>query len=168
MLHLTNQPLLDIAPLEHNNVVMHNKAGQGGGDHILRDIWDSTVDSIDDQQYLAPAAQQMLAYFRGVMPDVVIRNYRLEHRIYIMDNVPFVGKMHDDSCEYSVVHYYRIDPDIRGGLLHFYDDDERALDVYTPKVGDTVVFTGLHSVGELSAVKPATRSIIICHINSED
>ena len=168
-LYSTNIKLQNISELEHNHVIMHNKAGYGGGQHLMRDIWDSTIDDPIDQKYLTPFIKKIMTYFTSVMTEVKIRNYRIEHRIYIMDETPFTGQLHDDSCEYSAVLYYRIDDDIQGGQLLFYDDDaNHIIDTYQPTVGDLVIFNGVHSVGPLYAKKTATRSIIIVHINSED
>ena len=77
----------------------------------------------------------MMKHFQENMQSVIIRNYRIEHRVYIMDEV------NDDSSEYSMVFYYRIDKEIRGGQLIFYDDDgEEILDTFQPKQGNLVIF----------------------------
>lgn len=112
----------------------------------------------------------MMKHFQENMKSVIIRNYRIEHRVYIMNEVNFKGIIHDDSCEYSMVLYYRMDKEKRGGQLLFYDDDgEEILDIFQPTQGNLVIFSGVHSVGELcSTTSKATRSILIFHINSED
>lgn len=101
---------------------------------------------------------------------ISIDNYRIEHRVYILDDEKFVGRIHDDSCEYSLVLYYRIDKDVRGGRLNFYDDDAKNIvDFHDPQVGDLVILNGVHAVGELYAISnKSVRSIIIVHINSEE
>jgi len=54
----------------------------------------------------------MIRVFEERKPDVKIRNYRIEHRVYILDEEKFIGRIHDDSCEFSLVLYYRIDSGI--------------------------------------------------------
>ncbi len=161
---------LDPKIVEHNNVIMENKAGDGGGRHLLLDIWDSRNDDIKDQQHLQPIVGRMLEIFRICKPTLEIRNYRIEHRVYMMNEEKFTGRIHDDSCEYSILLYYRIDADIRGGQLHFYDDEAKhVIDVYTPHTGDVVILNGVHALGTLFATTTnATRAIIIVQVNSED
>jgi len=160
---------LRLETIEHDNVVMENKAGKGGGLHLLRDIWDSRQDDESSQNALHSLVAQMIHAFKKLKPDVVIKNHRIEHRVYILDEEKFVGRIHDDSCEYSLLLYYRIDSDIRGGTLNFYDDDaEKITDSHVPSTGDLVIFAGVHALGEVYAVKKAIRSVVIVHINSED
>ncbi len=161
---------LDVKKIEHDNIVMENKSGIGGGKHLMLDIWDSREDDEKDQQNLKPFVDPMMVYFRKKMPHIKIKNYRIEHRVYEMDkDETFTGRVHDDSCEYSMVLYYRIDENIQGGVLHFYDDDGKIItNSYHPKVRSLVIFNGVHSVGKLSASKLSRRSIIIIQINSED
>jgi hypothetical protein len=169
-LFTTNIKLPSIKALEHDDVVMENKSGNGGGKHLMFDIWDSTTDPIEDQKHLAIFVDKMMEYFKSAMKSVKIENYRVEHRVYIMNKEEkFIGKIHDDSCEYSVILYYRIDDGIVGGTLHFYDDDAKIiLDSHTPKLGDLVILSGVHAIGELSATLPnSKRSILILQINSE-
>ncbi len=160
---------LDPKAIEHNDVIMENKAGRGGGQHLMLDIWDSRNDDIKDQKHLQPVVLRMLEIFETFNPALKVRNYRIEHRVYIVDDEKFTGRIHDDSCEYSILLYYRIDSDIKGGVLYFYDDDaEHIIDSYIPNTGDLVILDGVHALGELYATTIATRSIIIVHINSED
>jgi hypothetical protein len=168
-LFTTNIKLPSIQDLEHDNVIMENKVGDGSGRHLMLDIWDSTNDLIEDQKYLAVFVTIIMEYFKTALKTVKIANYRLEHRVYIMDEESFIGKIHDDSCEYSVILYYLIDDEIVGGELNFYDDDATMiLDCYQPKVGDMVILSGVHAVGKLYATKKyAKRCILILQINSE-
>jgi len=177
MLHVARQPAnLDTSALDAcQHVVMDNKAGMGGGAHILRDIWDSTTDAVEAQAdaHLNRVAEAMLTTFRETVPACVITNYRLEHRIYEFKtgDAVFQGAMHDDSCEYSVVFYYRIDAGISGGSVQFFDaDTELPSTCFVPTQGDMLVLQGLHAVSDLGIcpdIATATRSIVILHINSE-
>ncbi len=168
-INIKSKELPSIKELEHDNLIMENKVGVGFGIHLIKDIWDSTIDSLQELTYLAPFVKKMMDIFTHNFKDVKIDNYRVEHRVYIMDKNSFIGKVHDDSCEYSVILYYRIDNAIVGGTLHFYDDEaETILDSYTPHVGDLVVLNGVHAIGELYATIPnQKRSILILQINSE-
>jgi hypothetical protein len=113
-------------------------------------VWDSTIDLIEDQKYLVVFVTIMMEYFKSALKTINIDNYRVEHRVYIMDEESLIGKIHDDSCDYSVILYYLIDDDIVGGELNFYDDDATMiLDSYQPKVGDMVILEGVHAVGKL-------------------
>lgn len=161
--------LPDVSTLDHTKVIMDHQVGFGGGKHLIRDIWDSTLDNIKDQNKMAPFVNAMLKCFQTHNKNIVIRNYRIEHRVYVLDEEKFIGKIHDDSCEYSIILYYRIDDQIQGGELNFYDDDgETILDVHKPNVGDLVILNGVHAVGEMYTKSEATRSILIVQINSED
>ena len=160
---------LHLETIEHDGIIMEHKSGEGGGKHLIRDIWDSQLDEIGEQRGLQTIVGEMIDTFKKLYA-ISIDNYRIEHRVYILDDEKFVGRIHDDSCEYSLVLYYRIDKDVRGGRLNFYDDDAKNIvDFHDPQVGDLVILDGVHAVGELYAIsKKSVRSIIIVHINSEE
>jgi hypothetical protein len=165
----------ELKVLRHDRVVMENQAGEGGGQHLLKDIWDSTTDTIEEQGELQTIIQKLISEFKKVCPKIVINNYRVEHRVYLFDyqSQPFIGKVHDDSCEISAVYYYRIDSGIVGGDVIFYKEDSAELsiiDQYTPKVNDLLILDGIHSVSKLlcTSHQLKTRGIVILQINSED
>lgn len=159
-----------VEKLAHDTVVMENKAGTGGGRHLMLDIWDSTQDHPDELKDLRPFVAAMLQVFEAQMKSVTIRNYRVEHRVYVMDKEEFVGRIHDDSCEFTIIWYYHIDPDIVGGALRFFDDDgTREIDSFTPAQNDLLILDGVHALGPMSAKRSDTRrSILIVQINSEE
>lgn len=133
-------------------------------------IWDSRQDSDSELGPLEPFVSEMLRHAIAVLPHVSVHNYRLEHREYVMGAESFVGAMHDDSCEYSVLYYPRIDSGIVGGELQFHDQNTyEVISSYLPRVGDLLVITGLHPVATLSTTQEdQVRTILIMHINSEE
>jgi hypothetical protein len=168
-LHVVNVGTWDISELEDTDPIMENKVGVGGGQHLMLDIWDSNLDDPSELKHLRPVVKVIMSCFTKLMPDVKIRNYRVEHRVYVLDAEPFVGMIHDDSCEYSAIFYYRIDDSIRGGPLLFYDDEgSKVLETYQPVVGDIVILNGVHAVGSVHAEPSGRRTIIILQINSEE
>jgi len=55
-LHVVHHFCKDLCvSIEHTNVVMEHKAGTGGGQHLLRDIWDSRQDEVKEQKGLHTA-----------------------------------------------------------------------------------------------------------------
>ena len=136
--------------------------GTGGGKHIVYNQWTSDkLPQKDTNEYhefldLQPLIQTMLQTFKMFYPDYKTEGnyfyYQTEHRLYIMDEEIFEGEIHNDSCDYTIICYYKIGDKIRGGTLILYEEDECTIkEKYQPQQGDIVMFSGTHSVGNLYA-----------------
>jgi len=159
--------------------------GDGGGNHVVHGQYMSDeIDPVltwcdEPPEATVDMIEIMLSIFRSKVPDVEIDTLWVEHRSYIMDETPFHGQKHDDCSPYTIICYFEIGTGIIGGNVAFYTKPEDPYDiesgeiesVYTPEVGDVVIFSGDHAVTELKATKESIstnqnrRSILTICVN---
>jgi len=154
------------------------KIGEGGGQHII--LFQGYLSCDDFPKYLVKLTKFMLCLFEKEFPNVQIINIYTEHRLYIFDDKPFIGTIHHDRAQYTVLCYLDIGTDIVGGELAFYNgkcgvDEFDNHDVHVhnhvmmhgtfagsikPKIGDIVIFNGLHSITKTYASGKSNRRAI--------
>lgn len=157
----------------HTYMLKNNPIGVGGGYHVVFKqfiVNPNEIDSDDDDDEepgvwkqrqikekndLGVLIKHMLSIFEERYPHIKIESYGVEHRMYQIkkSDVVFQGHIHDDACGYTIICYYKIGQNITGGelVLYFYDDNNVAEYVYSPKQGDVVIFSGKHRIQNLSS-----------------
>lgn len=154
----------DIIKMEYfNEKPFYSQLGDGGGEHIAcGQIFEIDNINITRYKFYKKTVDMMLKFFIKQMPNIKINNYSLEHRIYKMNNEEFIGDIHNDCCEYTIIYYYHIDNTIEGGDLGFYSED-KLYEIYSPKQGDIIIFSGDHQVLKLNG--KGYRKILTVFIN---
>lgn len=155
---------------EHNVHQQHCGTATGAGIDMQRDV-DTDLQSSGTPMYLQPFVNVMVDQFKQVYPNVSFGNYMIEQRSYVMGETPFIGKLHDDNCDYTIICYYEIGSGIRGGKLNLFNDNNKLLTTYTPVAGSIKIFSGKHSVSRLYATAGSAtneqnrRSILTVFVN---
>ena len=155
-----------------NSTLFKNSLGNDIGLHINTIIADASIPEECDEKDLNIIEEfddiitKMLQCFKEQYPNNIIKNYSLEHRLYVMNDHEkcFEGNIHDDCCPYTIICYYHIGKNIKGGELKVYDENGNILNKRVPQSGDIIIFSGEHQVCSVGT----TKYISCDHINMMD
>jgi hypothetical protein len=166
VLHFKTSIECKINDIDFTNVNHWSKLGIGGGEHLVNQIFHYQKDKFEQIKKYTQIVELMLSEFQRKFPDVQINDYSLEHRRYVFEvsDEKFIGEIHDDCSQYTLIYYYRLDEGIKcEGLNLINTINDTINETLIIQQNDLICFSGTHGVKDISG--NGVRAIITLWIN---